>query len=340
MNKLKLIGISKGFEGKRVLEDIHFKVREGEMVSLLGPSGCGKTTLLKIIAGLIQPDTGDITLSDHSILDISVEKRGIVMVFQDYLLFPHLNVWDNIGFGLKMAGKKKPDIDKKVKEMLELVELIGFEKHYPRELSGGQKQRVALARALAIEPKILLLDEPFSNLDARLRENMRSFIRDLQKKLKITTMLVTHDKEEAFLLSDKIIVILDGKVEQIAAPEDLYLYPANMKVASLLGKKNYISGTVSNQRFHCPLGSFRVEGMEAGEYFAMIRPEEIKLISLQEGKNEAKVIDIRFAGDKVFYTIEIGSVILESTMNPGQLINHNDLVTAEINFDHVVFFKN
>ena len=339
MNKLKVVDISKKFEEKSVLKNIYFTVNEGEMVSLLGPSGCGKTTILKIIAGLMPPDSGDILVSDHSILDISVEKRGIVMVFQDYLLFPHLTVWDNIGFGLKMAGKKKVDRNKKIHEMMELVELTGYEKHYPRELSGGQKQRVALARALAVEPKVLLLDEPFSNLDARLRENMRSFVRKLQKKLGITTILVTHDKEEAFLLSDKIIVVLDGEIEQIGTPQELYLYPVNMKVASFLGKKNYIPGTISNQQFHCCLGSFQVNEMDDGDYIAMIRPEEIKLTLLDQGRNKAKVTDVRFAGDKIYYTIDMKGITLESAMNPDQLIHVEDKVDIEINFNHVIFFK-
>lgn len=339
MNKLKVVDISKRFEEKSVLKNICFAVNEGEMVSLLGPSGCGKTTILKIIAGLTPPDSGDIFVSNHSILDIPVEKRGIVMVFQDYLLFPHLTVWDNIGFGLKMAGKKKVDRDKKIHEMLELVELAGYEKHYPRELSGGQKQRVALARALAVEPKVLLLDEPFSNLDARLRENMRSFVRKLQKKLGITTILVTHDKEEAFLLSDKVMVVLDGKIEQIGTPQELYLYPVNMKVASFLGKKNYIGGNIKKQQFHCCLGSFPVKDMDDGEYIAMIRPEEIKLALWDQGSNKAKVTDMRFAGDKIYYTIDWKGTVLESAMNPDQRIHIEDEVDMDINFDHVVFFK-
>ncbi|MEW9122805.1 MAG: ABC transporter ATP-binding protein [Thermotaleaceae bacterium] len=339
MNKLELIGISKKFQDKTVLKDVHFTVHEGEMVSLLGPSGCGKTTILKVIAGLLQPDKGEIVLSGQSIGDIAVEKRGIVMVFQDYLLFPHLNVWQNIGFGLKMAGKKKKEREKKIKEMLELVELVDYENHYPRELSGGQKQRVALARALAIEPKVLLLDEPFSNLDARLRENMRSFVRKIQKKLGITTLLVTHDKEEAFLLSDKIIVILDGKIEQIGTPKELYIHPHTMKIANFLGKKNYIHGKINKGYFHCSLGSFSVSREDIEEVVAMIRPEEIKLTLSEQKTKKGKVIDARFGGDRIYYTVEINGMLLESADNPEQVIQIDDSVNVDINFKQIVFLK-
>ncbi len=181
MSQIQLKNISKHFEGKQVLKDINLFVKEGEMVSLLGPSGCGKTTTLKILAGLIEPDCGDILINGDSVLNIPVERRGVVIVFQDYLLFPHMTVEENVAFGLKMAKVKKSKRIKRVRDMIDLVQLNGHEKKYPRELSGGQRQRVAIARALAIEPRVLLLDEPFSNLDTRLRETMREFVCQIQK---------------------------------------------------------------------------------------------------------------------------------------------------------------
>ncbi|MCC5910491.1 MAG: ABC transporter ATP-binding protein, partial [Clostridiaceae bacterium] len=202
MSEIVLKGISKTFQDKKILDQIDITIGEGEMISLLGPSGCGKTTTLKIIAGLIDPDEGELLLNNKSVLKIPVEKRGAVIVFQDYLLFPHLTVEGNIEFGLKMAKINKNVRKEKTKEMLALMELEGQGHKYPNELSGGQRQRVALARALAIEPKVLLLDEPFSNLDLRLRETMREFVCRIQKKLNITTVLVTHDKEEALMTSD------------------------------------------------------------------------------------------------------------------------------------------
>ncbi|MEG1647124.1 MAG: ABC transporter ATP-binding protein, partial [Clostridia bacterium] len=202
-------------------------IKEGEIVSLLGKSGCGKSTTLQIIAGLIQPDSGDILFNQSSVLNVCTQKRNAVIVFQDYLLFPHMTVYENIEFGLKMKGEKKYIRKLKVYKLIELVKLKGFEEEYPSQLSGGQKQRVAIARTLAINPKVLLLDEPFSNLDINLRNEMREFVLDLQKKLKITTILVTHDKEEALMMSDKIAVMIDGSINQFDTPINLYKKPTS-----------------------------------------------------------------------------------------------------------------
>ena len=337
MNELQLLNISKQFDQKTILNQVGFSVHEGELISLLGPSGCGKTTLLKIIAGLLAPDQGEILYNGVSMLQIPVEKRGTVMVFQDYLLFPHLNVWNNIGFGLRMAGKGKNEQRGKIKEMLDLAELHGFEKNYPRELSGGQKQRVALARALAIEPKVLLLDEPFSNLDGRLRENMREFVCDLQRKLKITTILVTHDKEEALMTSDRIVLMLDGKVQQIGTPEEIYLKPRNREVASFLGKKNYLKGRLEKGIFHYAVGQLKIPDMPDGSYCLVIRPEEIKL-SKAKAKTSAIIIDMRFAGDRVYYKVKLDDELLECIMLPDTIFSIGEAVNISIDLQHIVAF--
>ncbi|SHI53339.1 iron(III) transport system ATP-binding protein [Geosporobacter subterraneus DSM 17957] len=337
MNELQLINISKHFDQKIVLNEINFSVRKGELVSLLGPSGCGKTTLLKIIAGLLPPDGGQLLFDGNSILNIPVERRGTVMVFQDYLLFPHLNVWNNIGFGLRMAGKGREEQAKKINEMLELVELHGFEKKYPRELSGGQKQRVALARALAIEPKVLLLDEPFSNLDARLRESMRDFVCGLQKKLKITTILVTHDKEEALLSSDRIVLLLDGKVQQIGTPEEIYLMPKNREAANFLGKKNYLKGRIEKGIFYYSGGELKSEERADGTYWMMIRPEEIKL-KKDKGNASAIIVDMRFAGDRIYYKVKLGEEMLECLMLPDTIFSIGEAVNLSMDLQNIILF--
>ena len=222
MSKIVLKNIYKSFGHTKVIENINLEVEQGEILSLLGESGCGKTTTLKLIAGILSPDSGDIYIGEKRINDLPIEKRKAVIVFQDYVLFPHLNIEKNVGFGLKMMGKPKADIKSKVDEMLSLVSLEGYNKRYPHELSGGQKQRIALARALAIEPSVLLLDEPFSNLDANLKESVRDLVMTIQRKLNITTIMVTHEKEEAMMYSDKIAVMIDGKIEQLGSSMEVY----------------------------------------------------------------------------------------------------------------------
>ena len=249
MSKITVKNIEKSFGKGKVLNHINFEVDDGKVVSLLGPSGCGKTTTLKVIAGLLQPDAGDIFIGNENITKWSPEKRETVIVFQDHLLFPHLNVEQNIGFGLKMAKKPKKEIRDRVEEMLDLVRLKGYNRKYPSELSGGQQQRIALARALAVTPKVLLLDEPFSNLDPKLRQEIRELTFEIQRNLHMTTILVTHDKEEALMSSDKIAFMLDGQIKQFGTPEELYQRPNSVEVAQFLGEKNFIGGRIQNGKF-------------------------------------------------------------------------------------------
>lgn len=340
MTQIVLKNISKSFGNKKVLDDINLVVGEGEIVALLGPSGCGKTTTLKMIAGLLKPDSGDILFGNNSILNIPVEKRGAVIVFQDYLLFPHLNVAQNVEFGLKMAKVDKAKRQEQVKRMLHLVQLDGYEKKYPDELSGGQKQRVAIARALAIEPKVLLLDEPFSNLDMRLRESMRDFIIQIQRKLKITAILVTHDKEEALMTSDKIAVMLDGKIRQFGTPTELYQRPVSPEVANFFGEKNYIRGHIKDGMFVSDLGIVITKYNEQSSVMAMIRPEDIELI---EPSNDDGIIGIvktvKYAGDRIYYTVMANNVELKCLSGTRKMFNIGDRVQVNIDFDNAVFFK-
>ncbi len=340
MSRIDLQNISKSFDKKKVLDNINLIVPEGKLISLLGPSGCGKTTTLKIIAGLLNPDEGDILLEGSSVLKVPVEKRGAVIVFQDYLLFPHLNVEDNIGFGLKMAKVDKEIIRKQVQKMLGLVQLEGYEKRMPHELSGGQKQRVALARALAIEPEVLLLDEPFSNLDRKLREDMRDFILNLQRKLNITTVLVTHDKEEALMTSDKIAVMLEGKIKQSGTPLELYEKPCCPEVANFLGEKNYIKGNIIDGYFISNIFKIKTDVLNEKNVKAMIKPEEIKLLPLSETNIIGKVIVKRYAGDRIYYTVKIGNIELKSISNSNTIFEPGDEVSILIDYDKVIFFKN
>lgn len=339
MSSIELMNIRKSFGEKNVLKGINLRIEQGQFFSLLGPSGCGKTTTLKIIAGLITPDLGEIYFDGNSVLNIPTEKRGATIVFQDYLLFPHMTIEENIGFGLKMAGIKKKIRMEKVKEMIELVQLNGYEKKYPSEVSGGQKQRTALARALAINPKVLLLDEPFSNLDERLRDNMREFVLDLQKRLKITTILVTHDKEEALMLSDKIALMFDGEIIQTGTPYELYNRPINKQAADFFGNNNYIEGYVEKGVFKCCFGEFNVNIDEDSKALAMIRPEYVYLNSdTTDGKLKGTIIKKKYAGDKVYYDVLVNDLVLKSTAISREVFVAGETVKVFIDFSKAIYY--
>lgn len=243
---LKIENISKIFEKGRGVKNISFQLEKVELVSFLGPSGCGKTTLLNIIGGFVKNDSGSIYLEDKDITECPPEKREIVTVFQNYALFPHMNVVENVKYGLKYRGYNKEEQIKLAKEYLKIVGLEGYEKNSVGELSGGQQQRVALARALVLQPKILLLDEPFSNLDAKLKIAMREEIKELQKRLGISMIFVTHDQEEALSISDRIVVMSNGEIVQIGKPEEIYYSPKNRYVAEFIGKINFLE--IGNKR--------------------------------------------------------------------------------------------
>ncbi len=283
MSYLTVKGLSKSFKGKRIIENLDFKIDNGEFITLLGPSGCGKSTLLRCIAGLEQIDDGDIYIDGKEVSREGPKNRGIGMVFQSYALFPNMTVRENIGFGLKMKRLNESERREKVDRMMELVEITDKAESHIHELSGGQQQRVALARALAVEPKILLLDEPLSALDAKIRKSLRLQLRNIQKQLKITTIFVTHDQEEALTLSDRIFVFDKGGISQMGTPADIYSLPQNEFVAGFIGNYNILTSDaledISGARFD-------------GELFA-IRPE---VISVYEEMTQKQGNDIQFSG--------------------------------------------
>ncbi|WP_297062266.1 ABC transporter ATP-binding protein, partial [Thermococcus sp.] len=264
MVDVRLENIVKTFEGTTALKGISLHIKHKELFTLLGPSGCGKSTTLRIIAGLDYPDSGHIYFGDEDVTYLPSYQRGAVLVFQNYALWPHMTVFDNVAYGLKLKKLPKEEIKRKVEWALELVKLKGFENRYPTQLSGGQQQRVAIARALVVEPKVLLLDEPLSNLDAKLRLEMRSEIRRIQRELGITVIYVTHDQEEAMAISDRIAVMNVGTVEQVGTPRDIYERPRTEFVASFMGKTNVIPAKVverNGDRVTVEFESFRLDGL-------------------------------------------------------------------------------
>ena len=279
MTRVTLSALSKEYQGTYAVRGLTLHLPPGKITALLGPSGCGKTTTLKMIAGLIEPSAGDIAFDDASVLRVAAERRGAVMVFQNHLLFPYLSVAENVAFGLKLRGENRSDIRRKVGEMLARVRLPGFEERRPRQLSGGQAQRVALARALVVHPRVLLLDEPLSNLDAHLRDEMRDLILDLQRQSGITTVFVTHDQTEAALLADRVALLLDGELMQYGEPSAFYERPASATVARFFGGTNFLPGMRCGASVATPLGSFRLAAAAQpdGPVTVTIRPENVRL---------------------------------------------------------------
>ena len=304
-----------------ILEGLNLEIEKGELVSLLGPSGCGKTTTLRVVAGFIEPTHGQFILDDTDMTKVPVHKRNFGLVFQSYALFPHLSVFDNVAFGLKLQKVSKEEIKKRVENILEVCDLKGFEKRFPKQLSGGQRHRVALARALVVEPKLLLLDEPLSNLDAKLRINMRVEIKRLQRKLGITTIFVTHDQEECFSISDKVAVMNGGVIEQYDTPENIYRTPKTEFVARFIGFENFID--LKRKDAHTYIASdgseFVVDnGCDKEDPKGTIRPEDIQIVSSQdnvENKITGKVIVRTFLGKSYQYELDtpLGVIVVNGS---------------------------
>jgi len=274
MVSVELRGIEKRWDGFQLRIE-RLEIRDGEFMTLLGPSGCGKTTTLRIVAGLEKPDSGEILFQGERVNDIPPYERGIGIVFQDYALFPHMTVFKNVAFGLEMRRLPREEIERKVKHALELVGLAGLENRYPEQLSGGQQQRVALARALVVEPDVLLLDEPLSNLDAKIRERLRSEIRRIQRELGITTIYVTHDQEEAMAVSDRIAVMNVGRVEQVGKPLELYYRPRTEFVARFLGTSNILE--LEAREGVARLGKVVLHVGRSGNVRVFFRPESVRI---------------------------------------------------------------
>ncbi|MBW0764384.1 ABC transporter ATP-binding protein [Mammaliicoccus fleurettii] len=297
---IKFESISKNFNNTQVLNDVSFEIEEGKFYTLLGPSGCGKTTILKLIAGFETASNGNILFNNKIINKVPANNRKVNTVFQDYALFPHLNVYDNVAFGLKIKKLNKKDIQIKVKEALKLVKLEGYEQRKITEMSGGQKQRVAIARALANEPEIILLDEPLSALDLKLRTEMQYELRELQQRLGITFIFVTHDQEEALAMSDYIFVMKDGKIQQSGTPVDIYDEPVNKFVADFIGESNIVSG-VMKRDYEVEMYGISYECVDAGfnndaKVDVVIRSEDISIKSESEGRISAVVDSQLFRG--------------------------------------------
>ena len=297
---IRLQGVSKAFDGETVLDNVCLDIHDKEFITLLGPSGCGKTTTLRIIGGFETPDSGTVYFDGKEINDLPPYKRLVNTVFQKYALFPHLNVYENIAFGLRMQKLPEAEIKERVMEMLETVSLKGFEHRRPEALSGGQQQRVAIARALVNRPKVLLLDEPLAALDLKLRKDMQIELKRIQQQVGITFIYVTHDQEEALTMSDTIVVMDKGSIQQIGTPEDIYNEPKNAFVADFIGESNIIDGIMPEdnvvqmygRRFPCLDGGFAPN--EAVD--VVIRPEDIDIVPVEQGQLTGTVTSVTFKG--------------------------------------------
>jgi ABC-type Fe3+/spermidine/putrescine transport system ATPase subunit len=298
LGALLLNRLTIGYGREPVIRDLTLEIRDGEMVSLLGPSGAGKTTILKAVAGLIRLQNGQIHIDGKPVQNLPPEKRDAVMVFQNPLLFPFMNVQDNIAFGLRMRGRVDFAAREQIRDILTLTRLNGLEHRKIHELSGGQQQRVSLARALVLKPAVLLLDEPLSNLDANLRQHMRELIQDIQAETQITTLFVTHDQSEALMMSDRVSLLLNGRLRQVGTPQNLFHRPADPEVARFFGGSNFFTGTLQGGVFHCDFGIFAAPGLSAnGELAtATIRPEDILISSDSEYQVEGRVQKTSFEG--------------------------------------------
>lgn len=356
-NIIELKHITKTFEdGFHAVEDFNLEVKRGEFVTFLGPSGCGKTTTLRMIAGFDIPSEGEILLNGRPITDLPPHKRPINTVFQRYALFPHMNIYDNIAFGLKQKKVSADVIQKKVKKVLELVDLEGFEKRKVSTLSGGQQQRVAIARAVVNEPEILLLDEPLGALDLKMRKEMQIELKAMHRELGITFIYVTHDQEEALTMSDKIVVMSEGKTQQIGTPEDIYNEPKNAFVADFIGDSNIFNGIMTGHlkarfcggEFDC------VDDVEEGTHItAVVRPEDVILTAPQEGIIQGVVASVIFKGMHYEITVESGKneMVIQSVKSakPGESVgmkvdpdnihimiaeDHTNIFEVEINKNH------
>ena len=342
MNKIiELKNISKSFDGETVLDNINLNIYDNEFLTLLGPSGCGKTTTLRIIAGFETPDCGDVLFLGEDIRELPPHKRNVNTVFQRYALFPHLNVYENIAFPLREKKVPREEIDAKVQEMLSLVALKGFDKRSVTSLSGGQQQRVAIARALISKPKVLLLDEPLAALDLKLRKDMQQELKNIQKATGITFIFVTHDQEEALSMSDTVVVMSEGKIQQIGTPIDIYNEPTNAFVADFIGESNIIPGVMledyrvsfSDHVFECVDSGFA--SREAVD--VVIRPEDVDIVPEEKGMLKGIVTSVTFLG--VHYEIIVDINDFKWMIQTTDYVGENEHIGISIDPDAIHIMK-
>jgi putative spermidine/putrescine transport system ATP-binding protein len=342
---LEFSHVHKEFGGSVAVQEFNLDVEQGEFISLLGPSGCGKTTMLRIVAGFEKPSAGKIIVQGHDLTHMPPNKRHMGMVFQSYALFPHMTAAGNVGYGLRVAGKPKAEVDQRVKEMLELVQLSQFGSRYPYQLSGGQQQRVALARALAIRPQLLLLDEPLSALDAKVRAEVREEIRRIQTQLEITTIFVTHDQEEAMSVSDRVVVMSRGQIEQVGKPFDIYNYPRTVFVASFVGTLNQLHCVVTDPKagkvtYHDQVMATPgpIDQPAGTPVVLMLRPEELRLGSGGENQIAGEVKSVSFQGSVVRVRLTPTASANGHTSLTLDLFNERSLKLPEVGQTHTISF--
>lgn len=312
MTTVVLRDLTRRFGNVTAVDCLNLEIASGELVAFLGPSGCGKTTTLRMITGLLLPTSGDVLFDGRSMITVPTEKRGAVMVFQKHLLFPTMNVGQNVGFGLRMQGVEKKEMNRRVSEILELVKLPGFENRRAHELSGGQQQRVALARALVVRPKVLLLDEPLANLDANLRLEMRELIRSIQREMGITSVFVTHDQEEAVMLADRVALMFDGVLQQYDMPQAFYQKPLSTRVAHFFRNDNALAGTRRGDVVETALGTLQLDATRVqqpdGQVLVTVRPEDVRLNPEANSPNciQAKVLLVVYMGTHTQLQLDVG----------------------------------
>jgi putative spermidine/putrescine transport system ATP-binding protein len=339
---LELSHLWKSFNELPVIRDLSLYIHGGELCCLLGPSGCGKTTTLKIIAGFVEQDAGTVNLAGRDVTRLPPQKRDVGMVFQNYALFPHLNVFENVAYGLRRRRWPKDQIQAKVADILRLVRLEGYERRPIHQLSGGQQQRIALARALIIEPELLLLDEPLSNLDAHLRIDLRNEIRHIQNELRITTLYVTHDQEEAMSIADRIAVMNQGVIEQIGSPEAIYGQPATEFVAGFIGRVNLLQGEIMGEKLKILERSFPISGrhLPQGKVTCAIRPERIRLQQPASSTLTADIQAATYLGSIVHYQLSVSSdySIQAEVPGPQAVFKPGEQVGLELDLEDIQLF--
>ena len=338
---IRLQGVSKAFDGETVLDNVCLDIHDKEFVTLLGPSGCGKTTTLRIIGGFESPDTGAVYFDGKQINDLPPYKRLVNTVFQKYALFPHLNVYENVAFGLRVRKLPEAEIKQRVQEMLALVNLKGFEHRHVTTLSGGQQQRVAIARALVNRPRVLLLDEPLGALDLKLRKDMQNELKKIQRATGITFIYVTHDQEEALSMSDTVVVMAEGRIQQIGTPVDIYNEPVNAFVADFIGESNIVDG-VMKQDFSVSFSGHVFECVDKG--FAkdepvdvVIRPEDVDVVPAEQGMLSGKVFSVTFKGD--YYEIIVDVAGFKWMLETSDYVGVDEVIGLHIEPDAIHVMK-